>query len=187
MSLLGDRGYPLVLAKNFTKVGDWSPRPITLVVLHSMEAPEKPSTAENVAAWFAGPNAPQASAHYSIDADSVIQCVLEKDVAWHAPGANRNGIGLEMAGYAGQKPNEWSDLFSMQVIMNTANITGAICLDYHIPMEYVDEKGLLAKKPGITTHAAVSRAFKQSTHWDPGPNFPMDLFLNLVRNGAIAT
>ena len=79
------------------------PHPIDLLVIHTMEAPEKPDTAENVAKWFAGSTAPQASAHYCIDADSIVQCVQDRDVAWHAPGANHNGLGFEHAGTAGRK------------------------------------------------------------------------------------
>src|SRR5688572_13889549 len=86
-----------------------SGRQIDLVVLHDMEAPEKPATAENIASWFAGPNAPRASAHWCFDSNSAVRCVADKDVAWHAPGANHNGLGYEMAGYARQTGAEWLD------------------------------------------------------------------------------
>jgi hypothetical protein len=45
----------------------------------------------------------------------------------------------------------------------------------------VDVAGLLRGDRGITTHDAVSKAFKQSTHWDPGPGFPLADFANAVR------
>jgi len=62
-----------IKAKNYTEGRDSS---IDLLVIHTMEAPEKGETAENIASWFAGANAPQASAHYCIDANSVVQCEL---------------------------------------------------------------------------------------------------------------
>ncbi len=68
-----------IQAHGFTPVSE---RAIRLVVMHTMEAPEKPGTAMAVAEWFAGPKAPQASAHYCIDAVDVIQCVPEDVVAW---------------------------------------------------------------------------------------------------------
>jgi hypothetical protein len=33
---------------------------------------------------------------------------------------------------------------------------------------------------GFTTHADASRAFKPGGHWDPGPGFPMGVFLGYV-------
>lgn len=201
----GDRGYPLVLARNFTPVAPESQRRIDLVVLHDMEAREATDTAERCAAYFAGQprqgvilqhdwgpswKAGQvfeggSSAHYCVDADSVVQSVLERDVAWHAPGANRNGIGIEQAGRASQGPRDWEDDYSQRVILNAANLAGAICLAYQVPLEFVSEAGLLAGQRGITTHACVSRAFRKSAHSDPGPSYPIALFLELCRAGAV--
>ena len=100
--------YPFIQARNSTPANRTT---IDLLVIHTMEAPEKPDTAENVARWFAGSTAPQASAHYCIDDDSIVQCVHDKDVAWHAPGANHNGLGFEHAGFAAQAPKDWQDAY----------------------------------------------------------------------------
>jgi hypothetical protein len=51
---------PFVQARNYTRGRS---NPIDVIVVHTMESPEKPDTAESVAAWFAGSTAPQASAH----------------------------------------------------------------------------------------------------------------------------
>jgi hypothetical protein len=51
-------------------------------------------------------------------------------------------------------------------------------------VEYVDVAGLKAGKRGVTTHNNVSLAFKKSTHTDPGPNFPMSHYMDLVRGTA---
>ena len=167
-----------IRARNYTK---GRIKPIGLVVLHSMEAAEKPTTAESVAQWFAGVSAPKASAHYCIDNDSIVQCVLESDTAWHAPGSNADGIGLEHAGYARQSEAEWADEFSTAMLARSAHLCADICERHSIPVEYVDAAGLLAGKRGITTHAEVSKAFKRSTHTDPGLHFPMSAYLDLVR------
>lgn len=87
-------------------------RTIDLIIIHDMEYPETPTSAEWCAQFFAGPHAPHASAHYSIDRDSIVQSVRDEDVAWHAPGANHDGIGLEHAGYAKQSRAEWLDDYS---------------------------------------------------------------------------
>lgn len=169
--------YPFVQAKHYTAV---AARPITLLVLHTMEAPEKPGTARSVAAWFAGSNAPQASAHYCIDDSDIIQCVKEHDVAWAAPGANRQGIHLEHAGYAKQSSLEWVDAYSEAMLHRSAQVAAEICTRNHIPVRFVPAADLLAGAGGITTHVEVSRAWRQSDHTDPGPSFPMAHYLNLV-------
>lgn len=167
-----------VRARNFTKAED---RKIDLVVIHTMEAPEKPGTAENVAAWFAGPNAPKASVHYCVDVDSIVQTLEEKHVAWGAPGANEHGIHIEHAGYAKQTSAEWDDVYSRTMLERSAELVAGICVRHRIPVERVTAEGLKRGERGITGHSDVSEAFKKSTHWDPGPNFPWTAFLDRVR------
>lgn len=171
---------PFVRARNFY-VGR-AGKPIDLVVLHSMESSEKPSTAENVAAWFAGPSAPRASCHYCVDCDSVVQCVREEDRAWHAGrNANDRGIGIEHAGYARQSEAEWLDEYSAAMLRRSAALVADICRRHAIPVVALGPEELRAGARGITTHAAVSRAWRQTDHTDPGPSFPMARFLEMVR------
>ncbi len=75
--------YPFVESPNVTKTGG---RKIDLIVIHTMEMEEKGDTAEHCALWFRNPAA-KVSAHYCVDADSIVQCVRDQDVAWHAPGS----------------------------------------------------------------------------------------------------
>lgn len=168
---------PFVAAKWFTTA---TGRKFDLIVVHDMEYPERLTAAEDVAHFFAG-GSTQASAHFCIDADSIVQSVLEKNVAWHAPGANSNGIGLEHAGYAAQRADEWADAYSAAELALSAQLAAVLCKKYAIPAAYVDVAGLLAGHRGITTHNNVSLAFKQSSHTDPGPNFPMARYIDLVR------
>jgi hypothetical protein len=170
--------YPFVQARNYTRVGG---RDINLIVVHDMEAPERLNTAENVAAWFAGSTAPRASAHYNIDADSIVQSVRDMDVAWHAPGANHNGIGLEHAGYARQSRAEWLDDYGLRMLRLSARLTAELCAKYEIPVRRVTYDGLRAGVRGITGHHDVSLAFVRSSHWDPGPDFPWDFYLEMVK------
>jgi len=171
---------PFVRARWFTNTNG---RKIDLIVIHDMEYPERMDAAEQVARFFATTST-QASAHYCIDADSIVQCVKDNDVAWHAPGANSNGIGLEHAGYAKQRPEDWGDAYSTAELELSARLSRQLCDQYQIPMEYVDAAGLVARKRGITTHKAVSDAFKKGSHWDPGPGFPMAHYIEMVRGPA---
>lgn len=173
-------GYPFIQARHFTPTGG---RQIDWVVIHTMEAPETVGRARQVAEWFAGADAPRASAHYCVDDRETIQCVHDRDVAWHAPGANRTGIGIEHAGYARQTTADWDDAYSRAVLTRSALLTAELCAAYKIPVEFVTAVGLRQGDRGITTHAEVTLAFGGGDHWDPGPGFPMQAYISRVRTG----
>lgn len=161
-------------------------RPLNVIVIHTMEAPEKPTTAETVARWFAGPSAPVASAHYCVDQDSIVQCVRDSDIAWHAPGLNETGIGIEHAGYAGQTAEQWQDATSQAILKNSAALVANLCRRYQIPVLRLSPDDLLTGKRGLCGHIDVTKAYPgpTHTHWDPGPNFPWDQYIQLVNDAA---
>ena len=158
-------------------------RKVDLIVLHTIEGPEKGSTAEMTSYWFGGryTKAPMASAHLCIDNDSTVQNVSFNDIAFAAPGANHNGIQIEHAGYARQTRDEWHDEYSEAMLWRSAQAAAQICQAESIPIEFVDREGLKRGERGITTHREVTFAFRRSDHVDPGKNFPMDYYLDLVR------
>lgn len=156
-------------------------RQVDLIVLHSMEAPEKGETAESVARYFQGlPASRKASAHYNIDVDSIVRSVNDNDVAFAAPGANHNGLQFEHAGYARQKRGGWLDAYSKAMLLRSARLAARKCAKYKIPIRYVDAAGLKRGERGITTHHQVTLAFRRSTHTDPGKGFPIRWYLDQV-------
>jgi N-acetyl-anhydromuramyl-L-alanine amidase AmpD len=175
--------YPFVPSPFINKT---SGRRIDLIVIHTMEMDEKGSTAESCAAWFQNPAA-GVSAHYCVDNDTIVQCVQEDDVAWHAPGANHDGIGIEHAGRAKQTGREWGDDYSVAMLDRSTTLAAEICKRYGIPAVWLNPPDLLAGKRGITSHNNVSKAFKKGTHWDPGEGFPIQQYLTAVRKklGAV--
>lgn len=179
---------PFVQAKWYTETKEG--RFISLIVLHSMEAPEKGGTAEAVANYFKnGSGGRKASAHFNVDSNSIVQSVQTKDIAYGASNANRNGIHIELAGYARQTAAEWQDEFSTQMLKNAAWLCAKIlCPKYDIPTVFLSGEKLRSVKTnfkvkGFTTHAAVNEVWgSPSGHWDPGKGFPMKQFLFWVQD-----
>jgi N-acetyl-anhydromuramyl-L-alanine amidase AmpD len=155
---------------------------IRLVVIHTMENPEKPGTARQVAKWFASASAPQASAHACVDNQEVVLCVRAEDVAWAAPGANRDGYHIEHAGRASQDDAGWHDEYSQAMLRLSAAHAADICKRYEIPaVKLTVEEVRAGKAKGFCGHVDVTFAFRKSTHTDPGRSFPWDEYLVLVR------
>jgi N-acetyl-anhydromuramyl-L-alanine amidase AmpD len=154
-------------------------RTIRWVVIHDEEAKESRATAQAVANLFANPASPHAAAHYTVDVASIVQCVAEKDVAWAAGHTgNAYGIHLELSGYASQSTAEW--LADASLLDLAASLAADICSRRGLPAVFVDAAGLRSQTPGITTHRELTAAFGETDHTDPGPNFPMDSFLQRV-------
>lgn len=170
-----------VQARHFTPA---SRTAVDLVVIHTAEAHERPQTAENVAAFFAAPWSSRASAHYTVDADSAVQSVHEKDVAWHAGPANGYSIGVEHAGFAKQTPAEWGDEYSQAMLERSAALVADVCKRYGIPVRKVSAEDLKAggaRRRGICGHLDVTNGLTGGRgHWDPGPNFPWADYLARV-------
>ena len=172
--------YLFVESPHHTVVG----RRIDMVVIHTMESAERVGAALACAQWFAG-SASEVSAHYCVDSDIVVQCVREDDVAWHARGGNTNSIGIELAGFARQKPAEWNDDYSRAVLARAAELTADICLRHDIPLRRLRPAEIVARHRGLCGHVDVSAAFGKSDHWDPGPGFPWTKFLRLTRESGV--
>lgn len=180
---------PFVQARNYTK----STRLVVLgICIHTMEAPEGPKTAENVANWFAtqptngalvnGSKFAGASAHWNVDADSIVQSVREQDIAWHAGPVNNWSIGVEHAGYARQTTVEWLDVYNMAMLDRSANLTAEICRRWDIPVTRLSADDLRkGKKNGFFGHVDVTNGLTGGLgHQDPGNFFPWQMYLTMV-------
>ncbi len=159
----------------------WADRDaIRLIVVHTMESPEKPGTARAVAKWFAGATAPMASAHVCVDNVEQIECVKPQHIAFGAPGANRDGYQIEHAGRAAQSALDWQDPFSVAMLVLSARQAASIAHRYIIPATKLGAAELLAGAHGFCGHVDVTQAYHKSTHTDPGPHFPWEQYLALV-------
>lgn len=155
--------------------------PIRVIVLHTMETDETSNMAEAVANYFSRTTT-RASAHLCVDNDSTVRCVDDQDTAWAAPGANADGLQIEMAGRASQTLELWGDDYSKALLERAVREVAAWCSRWGVPARTLTDAQLGdGMSRGVVTHAQVSRVFKRSDHTDPGIGFPMGVFLQRVQ------
>ena len=171
-------------------------KPIHRVVIHSTVSDCKPGGARATAAYFRSQGA-GGSAHYAVDPGEVVQAAYDSVVAWHAP-PNQHSLGIEMCDRPGPVPDDppgsarrkalrrswrWVQPSQRAMLDRTARLTAQLCLAYDVPIQWIGVERLRAGERGITSHANVSQAWHQSTHWDPGW-WPRRRFMRLVRAHA---
>lgn len=156
-----------------------------LLVIHDMEVRDSALTAENVARVFA--RDARASAHFTVDQDSIVQCVSVNDTAWAAPHANSDGIHFELAGYARHTRARWLEC---EPVLNMAALAVAEVVDrmrvLGVPVKVARLTPTQISQPGgpagLCGHVDVTAAYHTGGgHTDPGPNFPWDMFLPKVQ------
>lgn len=162
--------------------GEADNKPIRRIVIHSTVSPCVPGGARAIAAYFRSPEA-GGSAHYVVDPAEVVQVVYDSVVAYHAP-PNTHSLGIELC----DLPNDssaarWAGANHRAMLERAALLTAQLCVAYGVPMRYRGPLSLRAGRHGITTHNDVSKAFGQSTHWDPGA-WPRRRFMRKVRRYA---
>lgn len=176
-----------ILARWFTAVGP--SRPKNKIVLHSMQAPNKPDTAEGVGQFFSRlPPGSKASAHVGADVNSRVRYVSDDDVAYAAPGANHDGLHIELAGYAEYDAGRWTQPDMMAMLQQASAQMREWSQRYDIPLRFL-RAGELARDPnikGVTTHNEVRLAYRLTNHWDPGPGFPINTALAMSATPATA-
>lgn len=170
--------WPLIQA--VTQLIWTTPRPVRVIVMHDMEFPEKLSAAEDIGKYFQHPDKPS-SAHIGVDGDSIVQYVNDNNQAAGAPGCNRDGIHVELAGYGRQTRADWLDPYGVSMIALASDAVAQYCLKYSIPPMHLTNSQLLGGEKGIVGHVQVSQVYKKSDHTDPGVNFPWDYFIQSAR------
>lgn len=182
----------MIAARWFTK-GE-PDRKKQLIVLHSMEAPDKPDMAEQVGKFFQN-LAPdrKASAHVGVDCNSSVRYVDDDDVAYAAPGANHNGLHIEQTGYARYARGEWTQPDMMLMLQQAASQLQKWHKQYGVPLRYISAAALQKCDPyalpeecyGVTTHWDITEAWHKSTHTDPGNGYPINTVLSMALAGAV--
>lgn len=165
---------------------------LRFVVLHSTEQSVSdvadPLSALPVARYFAS-RAAKGSAHLVVGDIDCYRVLRDDYVPWAAPPLNRSGYHVEIVGRAEWTRDEW--YLHAQALERAARAVAVVCRTYGIPTRFLGPAELKRLGPhpdvghgGVTTHAAVSRAFGQSDHSDPGPRFPISFFMRRLRVAA---
>lgn len=168
-------------------------KPIRRIVIHSTVSPCEPGGARKISAYFRSERA-GGSAQYVVDPGEAVQSAWDSVICWHAP-PNPHTIGVEMCDIPGPIPGDslasaaakaarrtwrWARKPQRQMLRRAARLTAELCAHYDVPPRFLGVRRVRANWRGVTTHANTSRAFRQSTHWDPG-FWPRALFMRWVR------
>ncbi len=160
----------------------WS---VTCIIIHDTEGVVGNTGAEATAAYFHSPAA-GASTQLVVDDDSTQRCVEDLTIPAGVPPLNTHGLHIEQSGHASWSTAEW--LSHEAMIDRCAYKVAEWCQLFDIPALWLSVADLKAapgvpqpSPKGITSHANVTLAFGQSTHTDPGPNYPYDLFMAKVK------
>ncbi len=126
-----------------------------------------------------------ASAHVTVDQNSKARSVHDWDTAYASKNFNANGLHVEIYGMPDQTRAQWLDPISKATLLRAAEVVADWCLRYGLLQSYVSLADLKAGRgTGITFHADCDKAVPSTGHWDPGPNFPRDVFLQMVKDAA---
>jgi len=160
---------------------------IAYIVLHDMEVHDlagEDLSAERVGRFFQSSTA-TGSSHLGIDRDTTQRYLNDPWAAAGVRGFNAATKHYEQAGRASWTYAQW--MAEKTMLRRTAWQLSRDSRRYGIPLVFIGRDALrkYGKTPGrpigVTTHAEATYAFHDSTHTDPGPNFPIVAVMRLAR------
>lgn len=128
------------------------------------------------------PASRQASSHAGADRNKVVSYVDDQYAAWTLRNGNQRSLNIEIGGFAAWSRNKWLTEEYARLVQ-AAKWVSWKCDQYGIPKVHIGPAGVRASQKGIITHDDYTKGTNDGSHWDPGPGFPMDVFINLVNEG----
>lgn len=160
-------------------------KPITRIVIHCTVGaePGAKNAALNTVNYSKNTSRPS-SFHYIAEDTKSYQYTYDSVVAYHAP-PNGHSLGYELCCSLSDKgKGHWSNTDHREMLRVAAKDVAQLCLAYNIPIRKLSVAQTRAGAKGICGHDEVSKAFHQSSHWDPGPYFPWGTFIKMVQEEA---
>lgn len=156
------------------------PHPVQLIVIHTTEGSAHAGSAEDGAEYDVR-RTDGTSAHYYVDSDSIVQCVQTSNIAHTAmPQGNRRGIHYELCGKAGWTADVWAGEYAIAMLRRAAKQAARDARKWGIPIRHATIGQMRVGEKGFCGHDDVRLAWNQTTHTDPGKNFPWQLFIAMV-------
>lgn len=156
------------------------------VTIHTAEGPtdEFPArpdldsgSARDLVSFFEGKT--DRSCHAVADDDVLIDNLIPYNrAAWTLRGGNSRSDNLEMCGLASWSRPEWLEHPGM--LRNAARWVASRLLARGIPNRRINIAQCAAGVSGYLDHNTYTKAYKDGTHWDCGPDFPWDVFGEMV-------
>lgn len=141
-------------------------------------------------------NNPGASAHATCDADTTIAPMVPYDrAAWTLGSGNPISDNIELCAFAGFTREQWlstGDVISPKgtmvrnpraILRRGAQWAAERCRARGIPIRKLTVEQVRADWAGICGHIDWNLAHNAGDHWDPGPGFPWDVFINDANGG----
>lgn len=160
-------------------------KPINRIVVHCTvgSEPSVANAAMNTVRYSKRTTRPS-SFHYIADHDQHFQYTFDSIVAYHAP-PNGHSLGYELCCSLEDKgKGHFSKPAHQAMLKIAAKDIAQLCLAYSIPIRKLSPAQVKAGARGICGHNDVSLAFRESSHWDPGPYFPWATFIAMVKDAA---
>jgi N-acetyl-anhydromuramyl-L-alanine amidase AmpD len=121
------------------------------------------------------------SAHFYVDADSVVQSLDTDARAGHAGSGegNEHAIAVEITGVNGWTRQQWLDRVAWDEL---ARVLAGLCRHHGIEPRRASVAEMTAdpRVRAFYSHDDMRRAWGGTTHTDPGPNFPWDHLFAVV-------
>lgn len=166
---------------SFRQARDYHPSrrdAVRWIVLHATQTNPGTGVAEVIQRTWTTDDGRLASTHGITDDDTCAGCVHLHHTAFGASSANRAGVHMEHCGWSEWTREQWLAHDSM--LRRSARTTRLWADRFAIPIRWCDADDLRAGIKGVTDHATVEKAFPSYGHWDPGPGFPRDVYLDLM-------